>query len=443
MAMKVEITGTKKVIVAGAGYAGLTAAIALDGKVDLTLIDRKGYHEMLTRAHLVAGGMEEVQENVIPLNQVLKGRNTRVVRSTIRSIDLNERRVSISTDGDGGVEHLYYDHLILALGSEVNYGVKGARENALGFRSMTDALKIQKRFKAIKDGGKVVIVGGGATGVSLAGALAEMGTSTGRRIRITVLEALDRILQGWDEYTVSGAERVLSIKGVDIVKRKRAVEVKQGSIILDDGTEMPSDLTIWTTGVKGSSVELNPEVGRVMGRIPVDRFSRIEGYDDAYAIGDISAFRLDDGKSYAPQLAQIAIRQGYGVARNLLRIMDGYSIRPISLRVEGTLLSLGSECVGVVNGIRFDGEICRCLEEFIAYNYKRMIHGDHSAMLAYDDDPIARILTLSRAVSYVSVCYSLLLISRLCALAQSNCLGMTGSIPYHAMLTSASRNASR
>lgn len=403
----------EKVVVAGAGYAGITASVILDGKVDLTVIDRKSYHEILTRAHLVAGGLEDVQENIIPLNEVLKGRYTRIVRSTIRSIDLNERRISIYADD--GVEHIRYDHLILALGAEVNYGVDGAREHAIGFRSMEDALNIRKRLRSVKDGGSLIIVGGGATGISLAGALSEAGRTLGKRFKIKIVEALDRILYGWDDYIVKSATDLLKDKGVEILTGKKVMKVDDRSLTMDDGEEIRSDLTIWTAGVKGSSIEITPDVSRVKGyRIEVDRFSRIKGYDDAYAVGDISAFRLDydGGSGYAPQLAQTAVRQGYKVAMNILNMMEGKGVIPLSIKKQGSILSLGDECIGVIDGLRLEGELCRYVEEFITYNYKRMLYGDSSAKFAYEEDPIAGMITLGRALTYVSARYTLALLTR-------------------------------
>ncbi|MEM3106329.1 MAG: hypothetical protein QXY14_05490, partial [Candidatus Nitrosocaldus sp.] len=128
--------------------------------------------------------------------------------------------------------------------------------------------------------------------------------------------------------------------------------------------------------------------------------------DDAYAVGDISALRLDDG-SYTPQLAQLAVRQGYRVAMNILNSIDGKEIRPLLLKMQGAILSLGSECIGTIGGLRLEGELCRYVEEFITYNYKRMLHGDGLALLAYEDDPLANVVTFSRALSYLSVRYTL------------------------------------
>ncbi len=241
--MDIRVKGMgERVVIAGAGYAGLTASVVLDDKADLTLIERKHYHEILTRAHMVAGGIEYVQEDVIPLGEVLKGRDTRIVHSTIRSINLNERKVSIYAND--GTKDIYYDHFILALGAEVNYNVKGAREHAVGFRSIEDALSIYRRFKGMKDGGSMVVVGGGATGISLAGAMAELRSRLRKRVRITVIEALDRILDGWDGYIVEKARDILEGKSVDILTRRKVVEVRNGSVLLDGGEEVASDLTV-------------------------------------------------------------------------------------------------------------------------------------------------------------------------------------------------------
>lgn len=402
----------KRVVVAGAGYAGITASVMLDGKVDLTVIDRKGYHEMLTRAHMVAGGLDDVQYNIVMLSEVLKGRDTKIIRSTIKSIDLNERKVSLYMDGY--VRDIGYDYLIIALGGEVEYyNVNGSREHAVGFRSMEDALNIRRRLKALRDGASVVIVGGGATGISLAGALSTARLQ-GKKIRINVVEALDRILYGWDEYIVDRSMDMLDANGVNVMIGKKVVKVCDGSIITDDGEEIKSDLTIWTAGVRGSSVEIVPKMDRVKGyRIEVDGFSRVKGYDDVYAVGDISAFKLDGYSHYTPQLAQYAVRQGYRVAINILNLIKGNAQEPLLFKMRGSILSLGNYCVGVIDGIRLEGELCRYIEEFITYNYRSMLYGDCSARFAYEDDPLSSMINLSRALAYVSTRYTLANLSRL------------------------------
>lgn len=405
----------KRVVIAGAGYGGITASVMLDGKVDLTVIDRKGYHEMLTRAHMVAGGLDDVQYNIVMLSEVLKGRDTKIIRSTIKSIDLNERKVSLYMDGY--MRDIGYDYLVIALGCEVEYyNVNGSREYAVEFRNMEDALNIRRRLKALRDGANVVIVGGGATGISLAGALSTARLQ-GKKIKINVVEALDRILYGWDEYIVDRAMDMLDANGVNVIVGKKVVKVYDGSIITDDGEEIKSDLTIWAAGARGSSVEIMPKIDRVKGyRIEVDEFSRVKGYDDVYAVGDISAFKLDGRASYyAPQLAQYAVRQGYRVATNILNLIKGNAPKPLSLKMRGSILSLGNYCVGMIDGIRLEDELCRYIEEFITYNYRSMLYGDYSARFAYEDDPLSSMINLGRALAYVSARYTLVNLSRLYA----------------------------
>ncbi len=169
----------------------------------------------------------------------------------------------------------------------------------------------------------------------------------------------------------------------------------------------------------------------------MDKFSRIEGYDDAYAVGDISAFRLEDdgNRSYTPQLAQFAVRQGYRVARNILNMIESRAMEPLSFKGQGVILSLGSECVGLVNGIMLEGELCRYVEEFITYNYKRMLHGDGSALLAYDDDPIASMVTFSKALSYVSARYTLALLGRFYTVTTMNGQGGVERVGYPILCT--------
>ncbi len=387
-----------RVVVVGLGHGGMMAASNLVDKVDeLYAIERNPYHQLLYKIHLVAAGLEESSSIIIPINGVLYGDGVKVINGSADKVDLNNRLVYVNGD-----KVLRYDYLIISVGSRVEYyNINGADRYTLKLGSVKDAIAINNSLRDLSKGSIVTIVGGGSTGISLAGALADAYYGY---YKIRVIEALDNILAGWHRYIVDNAERILEDDGVEIIKGKKVVEVSKNKLTLDDGTSLDSNLTVWTAGIKAGYIDIMQDVKRnKQGRIVVDKYSRIEGYDDAFAVGDVSAFNLSDG-STSPQSAQFAIRQAYQVAKNIVRLVKYGYMKPIVYNQSGHILSLGRRCIGVINNVPINGILCNYIEDFITYNYINAIKskGNSIATLAYEYDPLATTITFMNFISYIS-----------------------------------------
>jgi NADH:ubiquinone reductase (H+-translocating) len=183
----------------------------------------------------------------------------------------------------GSDENLQYDYLIIPLGAETHYfGVNGAEKPCMTFRSVQDAIKIRPIFASLPMNSNVVEGRGGPTGVSLAAALSERDAVGEKELKIKILDSAATLLPCWDARLVATSERVLAAKGVQIITDEKIKRVSSNFLETESGKKIESDCTIWTAGVKGYGINLMLEVQRTKtGRIVVDTYSRIHGFENA------------------------------------------------------------------------------------------------------------------------------------------------------------------
>jgi NADH dehydrogenase len=268
--------------------------------------------------------------------------------------------------------------------------MKGAKEYSQSFRSLDDAIKLQKKIQNLKDS-NIVICGGGATGISLAGALSE--TSNNNHLTITIVEAQADILPGWNPRLVQTIKKFLIKNKINLITNNPIREVYPSSVLLGDGTIIENSLPIWTAGVKGRDIQVIPLIKKTRSnRIMVNKFSQIEGYNNAFAVGDISAFSLENGQ-ISPQLAQFAVRQAMNIAKNILRKEKGEKTVEFHYEQHGSILSLGNRCIGMINGIIISGSLCQYVEDFLIDNYIKTIknRGRGISTLAYEQDKLSQV----------------------------------------------------
>jgi NADH dehydrogenase len=152
-------------------------------------------------------------------------------------------------------------------------------------------------------------------------------------------------------------------------------------------------LSIWTAGVKGTDIQIIPQIRKTRSnRIIVNKLSQIEQYNNAFAAGDISAFPLDNGQ-ISPQLAQFAVRQAMNIAKNILRKEKGEKMVEFQYEQQGSIISLGNKCIGMINGIIINGSLCHYVEDFLIDNYIKTIknRGTGISTLAYQQDKLSQI----------------------------------------------------
>jgi NADH dehydrogenase len=307
------------------------------------------------------------------------------------------------------VQTIQYDYLIIAIGAKNEYfGIKGARENTLSLRSVDDSIKLHRIIKSLPQGSILTIAGGGATGLSLAGALSE---KYGKKIRIRVIEAQKEVLPGWDPIIIEMVKGKLEKnKNLEILRGKPITEIGPHSIVLSSGETLQTNMTVWTAGIGGQNITIIPEAKRIgSGRIIVNKYSQVlrsDGgiFDNVFAIGDISAFQLDNDGKLSPQLAQFAVRQARNVAKNILRKESGEEMIELEYLQKGQIISLGIHCMGTLTGFPISGWLCENTEDFVIDNYIKALlnRGEGLEGMVYDGNSIGtEIVTSINFISYL------------------------------------------
>ena len=412
-------TSKKRIVILGAGYAGIFLATNIARYVteksgEVILIDRNPYHQLLQEIHLVAAGFRTANEVKIPILTLIDRMNIKFIQSTVKQIMPDKNLVVLEST------EINYDLLIVCLGASTKYfDIKGARENTLPLRSISDASLIYDKVRALIKSNKkhnIIIVGGGATGVSLGGALSDFVKESKKldRLSITIIEALPTILSGWDERLVKKVNEVLHEKGIRIVTSTVVTRVENdgdsggggGNIYLSDsGSKIHSSLTIWTAGVKGYDIPINPEVEKTKdGKIILNEFCQIGRYPNIFSIGDIAAVKDDNGKLYPP-LTQIAVREAKYLSKLIPKyvIADRADLSSLPLdekfeyNIKVQLISLGNDdYVGLLNIHVISGNLAKLVEEFSMNAYiKTLESGGRDIMNTslYGDDIFSHLVS--------------------------------------------------
>ncbi|HEU4961236.1 MAG TPA: NAD(P)/FAD-dependent oxidoreductase [Sphingomonas sp.] len=349
------------VVIVGAGFGGLACARALGGrKVRVTIVDRDNYHLFVPLLYQVATAALSPADIAEPIRKILRRhRNIKVVLGEVRGVDAPGRAVLLA---DGS--RIGYDRLVLATGSVENYfGHDDWAANAPGIKGLTDARAIRarvllgfERAERSTDAAEQVtlttsvIVGGGPTGVEMAGALAELARwSLPRDFRnidpggatIILVEAGPRLLSSFPENLAAYARRRLERLGVRVLTGTEVSDVTADGATIG-GTPVHANAVIWAAGVKASPAAawLGIETDRT-GRIPVAADLSVKGIDHIYAIGDIAQFPGADGKPL-PALAQVAKQQGHYLGKALAaNIEKGTPPPPFRFRNRGDTAVIG------------------------------------------------------------------------------------------------------
>ncbi|MGN6708427.1 MAG: NAD(P)/FAD-dependent oxidoreductase [Candidatus Nitrosocosmicus sp.] len=390
-----------KIVILGAGYAGIFLCTNLSSKLkdvaEITLVDRNDYHQLMQEIHLVASGFRTSEQLKIPISSLLKGKKVNFIQSNVKKVLPDKRTIILDN------EEIDYDELIVCLGSSTKYfNIPGADKYTLPLRSIYDASIIQEHIsKIIAEDKKnnIVIVGAGATGISLAGALAEMINLSKNKnnVKVNIVEATSTILYGWDEKIKNKVEDILKKKGIRIFHNSIVEKVEKDTLFLKDGLQINSSLIIWTAGVRGFNVEIEPAIDKTNdGRIIVNEYCKTSAYDNIYAIGDIAAMKNSKGVLYPP-LAQIAVRQ----ARYLADYISEYYTNKIlpkekfEYEIKAQILSIGNnEYVGSLNNYIVSGDIAKIIDEFTKNTYMKSLKtgGKNISVNLYEHDFFSQVL---------------------------------------------------
>jgi NADH dehydrogenase len=342
-----------RVVILGAGFGGLNAARALAGKADVTLVDRHNFQTFLPLLYQVSTAALAADHVVHPVRGALRKSGVKFRMGSPISVDHKNKSVKLDSS-----EVLEFDHLIVALGSATaDFGVPGVTEHGLGMKSVHEALMIRaevmRRFEDLcrfEDNTRlsIAVVGGGPTGVEMAGALAELKRGplkndmahAADHMDIYLIEAGPRILPMFSEKLSARAESDLHKLGVFVKTNTAVREIKPRQIIIKGGEAIPAEITIWAAGVKGepSAGLLNLPVAG--SRIDTDENLEVNHYPNIWAIGDINGTKGADGR-FLPMVAPVALQQGKWVAKQILRKSSGQALIPFKYRDKGSMATIG------------------------------------------------------------------------------------------------------
>jgi NADH dehydrogenase len=373
-----------KVIIIGGGFGGLSAAKKLKNKpVDVILIDKTNHHLFQPLLYQVATAGLSPAYIAFPLRSIFrKSKNVQVILGEVKRIDRKEKKVYLNG------ESYFYDFLIVAVGARHHYFGKDEWEKfAPGLKTLQDAINIRERILlAFEKAEKIndpdeqqkylnfVIVGGGPTGVEMAGAIAEIAKKTliedfkkidPSKAKIYLVEALPRILPSYPEELSQKAKEDLEKLGVKVLLNTRVTELTKNSVKLN-GKEIHAATIIWAAGNKANPLiqQLNCELDKI-GRAVVSPYLHLKDDESVFVIGDAAAV-FDEKGNTLPGVSPVAITEGRYVAKFILRKLKNKKIKPYRYFDKGSLATIGkAKAVADFGWIRFSGFFAWLLWVFV------------------------------------------------------------------------------
>ena len=377
MKANIERTDKKRIVIVGGGLGGLELAFKLvDDDYQVVLIDKNNYHQFPPLIYQVASGGLEPSSISFPFRRLFQGKKDFFFRmAKVESVNTDKKTINTT------VGEIDYDYLVMAFGAKTNFfGNKDIEATTLPMKSVSEAMRLRNtilrnlelalteedpaRKQALMN---IVVVGGGASGVEIAGAVAEMKKNIIARdypdldssqMHIYLVNAVDRLLSAMDPVSSKRAERDLKELHVHIRQPQFATEYKDGILKTSAGLEIPTQTVIWVSGICANTVEGFPaeSIGHA-GRFLTDRFCRVKGVKDVYAIGDVSLVEGDEEYPLGhPQLAQVAMQQAKTVAKNFKAMSKGKELKPFKYKNLGVMATIGrNHAVAEISGNKFGG----------------------------------------------------------------------------------------
>jgi NADH dehydrogenase len=375
---------TTSVVIAGGGFAGLSAAMHLDktlarrADTEVTLINRENFILFTPMLHEVASGDLYPGDIVNPIRRIL--RHVKFIQAEVQAIDLSARRVRCL----GGIARLVlefeFDHLLLALGSETNFfGLPGVSEWAVTMKSMFDAAMLRNRVLALLEEATLqsdsaarrrsltfVTAGGGFAGTETTGAINDFVREIVRYypdlseelVRVVVVHPGAFLLPELGEELGNYAERKLRERKVEVIKGARVASYDGSLVTMTDGNTIPASTLIWTAGVKPSPVIAPLPCEKERGRLLVSEYLAVTGVPGLWAAGDCAAVPVFNTEKFHPPTAQHGLREGLVAAKNIAAVILDRPLKPFTFTTLGQLATIGRrKGVAMVFGIKFSGFI--------------------------------------------------------------------------------------
>jgi NADH dehydrogenase len=349
----------KRIVIIGGGFGGINLVKKLHNKgFQIVLLDRNNYHTFQPLLYQVATGGLEPDSIAYPLRKIFQGYKEFVFRMA-NVEEVNTETNSVRTN----IGIISYDYLVFAMGSTNNFfGMKNVENHSMPMKSLAQALDLRslllqnmERSLQISDNQRFlnfVVAGGGPTGVETAGALCELKRHVlpndypelnFSRARIILAEAGPALLAGMSSFASQKALDGLTSMGVEVLLNTAVKDYDGEKVTLGDGRTIETASFVWSAGVKGESINgLHPKSVAGNQRILVDKFNRVEGYSNIYAIGDIALMVGDENYPKGhPMVAQVAIQQAANLAKNFVTVANSKEPKPFRYKNLGSLATIG------------------------------------------------------------------------------------------------------
>ncbi|GFH43183.1 NADH dehydrogenase [Lactococcus hodotermopsidis] len=358
----------KKIVVVGAGFAGIKATKTLSKKlkneVEITLIDKHSYHTMMTQLHEVAAGRVPFTNAQYDLHKLFAHRkNVQILTDEVIGLDKKAKKITTKASGT-----LDFDYVIVAIGGEPNdFGVLGVKENAFTLWSMADALKIKRHLEATVEKASLehddkkrqamlnfVVAGSGFTGIEMVGELIDWRAVVARDykldesdITLNVVEMMPTILNTLDRPDADKVAKYLAKKNVNLLLNQAITEVKSDHIKIKDGADIPTYTLIWTTGVQGNTQAQGYGLAETERghRLTANAYMEAQGFEGKgiYVAGDVSGFIEEATGRPTPQIVEAAEQTAHTAAENIIADIKGGDKHQFVGKYQGTMVSVGSK----------------------------------------------------------------------------------------------------
>ena len=359
-----------KVVILGGGFGGLAAARALYKSAEVTVVDRHNFQTFLPLLYQVSTAGLAADHVAYPIRGALRKTNIKFRMGSPISIDHKNKEIKLDSS-----EVLKFDHLIVALGSvSADFGIPGVTEYALGMKTVHEALtiraEIMRRFEDLcrfedETRFSISVIGGGPTGVEMAGAIAELirgplksdQANAAAHINISLIEAGPRLLPPFAPSLSERTKKDLEKLGVKVMLNTAVKAIEHRKIILKDNTQINSEITIWAAGVKGSDAMGQLNLPTAGNRVAVEPTMQVKNYPYIWALGDIAGALGKDGRPL-PMVAPVAIQQGKFIAKQIQKLSSNKALGNFKYIDKGSMATIGrNKAVVQVKGLKLAGPI--------------------------------------------------------------------------------------
>ena len=359
-----------KVVILGGGFGGLATARALHKSAEVTVVDRHNFQTFLPLLYQVSTAGLAADHVAYPIRGALRKTDIKFRMGSPIAVDHKNNEVKLDSS-----EVLKFDHLIVALGSvSADFGIPGVNEHALGMKTVHEALtiraEIMRRFEDIcrfEDDTKlsISVIGGGPTGVEMAGAIAELirgplksdQAEAAANIQVSLIEAGPRLLPPFAPSLSERTKKDLEKLGVKVLLNAAVKAIEHRKIVLKDDSVLNSEITIWAAGVKGSDAMAQLSLPTNGNRVAVEPTMQVKNYPNIWALGDIAGALGKDGRPL-PMVAPVAIQQGKFIAKQIARLIANKPLTDFKYLDKGSMATIGrNKAIVQVRGLKIAGPI--------------------------------------------------------------------------------------